>query len=316
MFLARGIAVSLTVFVLLYIALSLVISGGWNFHRRCTRQFSIARSARVLFLLRIFPLLASALITLAFTVPSFWLLEPRSSGESIGRTPVTLGLCCLMFLAAGLVRAISAQSRSSRVLAEWLRGAVRFETDDAFLPVFRTVKHGPGLVVAGIRAPMVLVSDAAVAVLNRSELYMALKHEIAHAHSRDNLKKLLVKFSPFPGMEALETAWSEAAEIAADDSAASTFADALDLAAALIKLSRLSLPQACAELTTGLCGSAASLNTRVERLFAWNEIRGQQTDGNRSRYILPLLFAASVCTAITYGAMLAGLHSVTEWLVR
>ncbi len=316
MFVARGIAVSLTVFVLLYIALSLLISCLWNVQRRCSRQLSTTCPASVLFLLRIFPLLASALITLAFIVPSFWLLEPRSSGESIGRIPLTLGFCCLMFLAAGLVRAISAQSRTSRVLAEWLRGAVVFETDGAFAPVFRTVKQGPGLVLAGIRTPMVLVSDAAVAVLNRSELYTALKHEIAHAHSRDNLKKLLFKFSPFPGMEALETAWSEAAEIAADDSAASTFADALDLAAALIKLSRLSLPQASAELTTGLCGSAASLNARVERLFAWNDIRGQQTDGNRWRYILPPLFAAIVCTAITYGAMLAALHNVTEWLVR
>ena len=35
----------------------------------------------------------------------------------------------------------------------------------------------------------------------------------------DNLKKLVFRFCPFPGMSKLESAWSQAAEMAADDAA-------------------------------------------------------------------------------------------------
>jgi Zn-dependent protease with chaperone function len=67
-------------------------------------------------------------------------------------------------------------------------------------------------------------------------LQTALNHEVAHVSRRDNLKKLLLRFVAFPGMSGLETAWLEATEMAADDAAVSTAGDALDLAAALIKL--------------------------------------------------------------------------------
>ena len=53
--------------------------------------------------------------------------------------------------------------------------------------------------------------------------------------SRDNLKKLVFRFCPFPGMAGLESAWSQAAELAADDAAVSNLNDAVDLAAALVK---------------------------------------------------------------------------------
>ena len=44
--------------------------------------------------------------------------------------------------------------------------------------------------------------------------------------SRDNLKKLAFRLSPAPGMAKLESAWQEAAELAADDAAVSSVRDA------------------------------------------------------------------------------------------
>ena len=58
--------------------------------------------------------------------------------------------------------------------------------------------------------------------------------------SWDNLKKVLISATPFPGMGSIESAWREAAELAADDAAVTNRQEALDLAAALIKLSRSS----------------------------------------------------------------------------
>ena len=72
---------------------------------------------------------------------------------------------------------------------------------------------------------------------------------------RDNLKKLLLRFVAFPGMAGLEAAWLEATEMAADDAAVSNAGEALDLAAALIKLSRLGPVEAPVDLTAALVHS-------------------------------------------------------------
>src|SRR6202011_3234374 len=70
----------------------------------------------------------------------------------------------------------------------------------------------------------------------------------------------------------LETAWLETTEMAADDAAVSTAGEALDLAAALIKLSRLGPLRAPAELITALVHAPMdSVNARVERLIAWTD---------------------------------------------
>ena len=79
----------------------------------------------------------------------------------------------------------------------------------------------------GVRKPRVLVSESAVALLSPDELRMALKHELEHMKSRDNLKRLILVFCPFPGMSKLESAWAQAAELAADDAAVSSQAEAL-----------------------------------------------------------------------------------------
>ena len=65
--------------------------------------------------------------------------------------------------------------------------------------------------------------------------------------SRDNLKKALISATPFPGMSGIESAWREASELAADDAAVANRQNALDLAAALIKLSKCeAMAGACA----------------------------------------------------------------------
>ena len=198
---------------------------------------------------------------------------------------------------------------------KWLDGSTLMDSGAA-VPVFRTGKDAPSLTVAGVREPKVLVSEAAIAALTPPELRTALKHEIAHAQSYDNLKKLLFRFSAFPGMAGLERAWSEQSELAADDAAVSCFRDALDLAGALIKVSRLSTLQPQAELTTGLLHSSTALETRVQRLVAWEKIARSAAGNKYWRYTLPSFGGTLFLVVSTYSSVLTGLHAVTEWLVR
>jgi Zn-dependent protease with chaperone function len=319
MFAARCVGVSLAVFVLLYVSLSVTVSRGWRLIRRMFRPRSARGAADLLFILRVLPLALSSAVTLAFTLPSFLLLEPRSTNEAVGTAPLALGFCCLILLGAGITRAAMAQLRASRALVKWLDGSILMESQimesGAAVPIFRTGNDAPTLTVAGVCAPKVLVSEAAVAMLNPPELRTALRHEIAHVRCYDNLKKLVFRFSVFPAMADLEHAWSEETEMAADDAAVSSFRDALDLAAALIKVSRLGTMESPGELTTALLHSSTALSTRVRRLVAWDKPRKPQTHG-RWWYALPAAGATVIGVVSTYGLVLNQMHAVTEWLVR
>jgi Zn-dependent protease with chaperone function len=297
----------LACFFLLYSALSALVCLGWNLFCHRLRE----RPSDLLFALRIMPMVVSVSVTLGFVVPSFLLLEPRSIYEPLGAVLVTLGLCCLSLLVWGLCRGVIAQVKTSHALAAWLTGASRIEMRTR-VPVFRTDTDLPAVIVSGVWKPRILVSDAALSLLTPAELRTALKHETAHVRYFDNLRKLLFRFSAFPGMARLEAAWSEAAEMAADDAAVSNFTDALDLASALIKLSRLSPIQVSSHLTTALLSN--SLPLRLERLFAWHKKR--RTEDRPKRSLYALLVVTMIVLVSTYPDLLLRVHAVTEWLVR
>jgi hypothetical protein len=317
MFALRGIAVSLSFFVLLYCLLSALVAIAW-------RGLKLLRAkersvAALLFALRVLPFVASAVMTFVFVVPSFQLLEPRSIDidEGIGAMPLALGVCALLLIACGCFRLITAQTKTSRVVARWLEGAQPLDgATCAHAVTFRSRRETPPLALVGVRKPRVLVSESTIALLSDDELHIALKHELAHMQSRDNFKKLVFRFCPFPGMAKLESAWSQAAELAADDAAVSNLDDAVDLAAALVKLSRLLPVEAAPVCTVGFV--TGSISARVVRLLAWNEdeARKTQTMRMRSWYVIPPALVVLSCIFATYGPVLALTHEVTEWLVR
>jgi len=319
MFALRGIAVSLTFFVLFYCLLSAVVAVAW---RLLKWLHATERAlAALLFALRVLPFVSSVVITFAFVVPSFQLLEPRSIDidEGVGAMPLALGVCALLLIACGCFRVIAAQTVSARVVARWLEGAHPLNANadaGAEAVTMRSRRETPPLTLVGLRRPRVLVSESAVALLTADELQVALKHEVAHLQSRDNLKKLVLRLCPFPGMARLESAWSQAAELAADDAAVSDLDDAVDLAGALIKLSRLLPVEAAPICTVGFV--TGSITARVARLLAWQEAEAGKAQPKRIRpwYAVPPALVALFCLVVSYGPALALTHEVTEWLVR
>lgn len=314
MFVARCLGVSLAVFVLLYVSLSFAISRGWKLLWRVCGLRSPRTSADLLFALRVLPFAGSVLFTLMFTVPSFLVLEPRSTNEGFGTAPVALGLCCLVLLAIGSIRVYRAQLRTSQAMRDWLNGSTLMDAS-ASVPVFQTERISPGLTVSGVCAPIVFVSEAAVAALSPTELRTALRHEMAHVRRYDNLKKIIFRLAAFPGLAALERTWSEQTEMAADDAAVSSRSDALDLAAALIKISKLGCLQG-PELSMALLHSSTALSMRVQRLFAWDEAHLLRGQSRMWRYVLPITMTATLGLVVTYDSILTQMHVLTEWLVR
>ena len=311
MFVLRGIAVSLAFFVLLYSVLSMLVLGTWR--RLMLLRSTVGRRADLLFWLRIIPLAASAAVTLALVVPSYVRLEPRSIDEDIAM-PLALGLGCLLLLGLGLFRVIAAQRESARIVTGWMAGADALDVGVS-APLFRTRRQAPPLTLVGVCSPSIVVSESTVARLTADELRVAVQHEVAHMRSRDNLKKLVFHCSPFFGMGPLEHAWQEAAELAADDRAVSSIGEALDLAAALIKLSRIFPTSAVPAFTMALVNGAGSVSLRVERLLAWNENRARHAPV-ASIYLVPLGSIALLAAIACYGPALACIHTMSEWLVR
>lgn len=314
MFAARCAGVSLAVFVLVSLLCSLGVSGGWRLFLRLLKPASARGAADLLFAIRISPLMVASMVTLGVTLPSFLLLEPRGTDEAVGTIPVTLATAFLTLVAWGIFQAVRAQRRTSRSIEQWLQGSIRIDSDIP-VPVFRSKQHSPTLTVAGVCAPKVIVSEDAASVLTPAELGTALRHEIAHVRRYDNLKKLIFRVAWFPGTAPLEAAWAEQAELAADDAAVSSVADALDLASALIKVSRLGYGVATPEISTTLLHSSTALTTRIRRLFAWNDAQDTKRVGRRWAYGIPAI-AILFCLVATYGTMLSSMHDLTEWLVR
>ena len=316
MFALRGLAVSLAFFLAFYCALSLLVSGGWEFADEGFVHLRAKHRADLLFLFRILPVIGAGAFTVLFVVPSFLLLEPRTSPEGLGEIPVALAGCALLWLGAGGFNAGVAYIRARNTVIACLADATLLFSRSS-VPVFCIRLTAPTLTLVGIGASKVLLSEAAAKALTAPELDVALEHEIAHARRRDNLKKLLFRLCTFPGMSPLEFAWAEAEEMAADDAAVTCVQRALDLASALIKLSRLAPVYSEDCLTTSLAQRpAASVNRRIERLMTWNEERVPVREKRAKWYATGALLGAAVMLVPAYVTIIQIIHLATEWMVE
>jgi Zn-dependent protease with chaperone function len=314
MFALRFLGVTLAFFLAQYCLLSVLVARGWRLAARPARALQPRLQANYLLVLRLLPLVIALASTALFVAPSYLLLEPREAHEAVGNAPVALSICCILLICIGLRNALRAQARSSRAVAEWMCESTPNGVEQS-IPIYRIRPAVPALTVAGVCAPRVLVSNAAASLLDAPEMNTALRHEMAHVRYRDNLKKLFFRFTAFPGMAALESAWTDASEMAADDAAVSDTADALNLASAIIKLSRLG-PTSTEALAAGLVhGSGAALNARVERLVTWQR-PSAASPASWLRLAIPIAAATCVAIIASYPTVLAGMHEATEWLVR
>ncbi len=309
MFVLRAMMVGLAFFGICYSGLSLLLVICWQAIKlfRCT---SFVQSPRLLFALRIFPLGASVFITLVFALPAFFWLE-GGMDEDLGTLLFSVG--AFLILAPGCIRIVAAHLRASRLVNEWMAESAVLNSDRS-TTTFCPRDSAPPLLLYGIRRPRVLVSEAAVSLLSREELRVAIRHEISHLRFRDNLKKLILYGIPFPGLGTLERAWQEAAEFAADEAAVSSSDEALNLAAALIKLCNPVPLQEPPAFTTGIVQLGALVNVRVHRLLAWNSAIVRPAKARWPWVVI--LLATGGYSIFSYGQALILTHQLTEWFIH
>jgi hypothetical protein len=319
MYVFRGLAICFSTFFLVYVAASAASIFVCPRLILRTRKWSPRTRSDILFSLRILPLALAILVTLLFAAPSFVIFEPRRVNEPIGPWLPVLAVGGALVIATGLIGALSALRRISRATEQWAVGGGELShpaSVGARIALMRTTAVTPPLSAAGVFPTRVWLSSKAEQVLSESELHSALRHEFVHVHRRDNLRKLFLRFVAFPGMARLESAWLEATEMAADDGAVSNALEALDLAAAVIKLSRFTPAASSTELATSLVSSPAELlNARVSRLLHWSEAREAPTPANWRKSVL-WAAATFLSFALSYSHLLLRVHAATELLVR
>src|ERR1700752_4605302 len=105
MFAARGIAVSFSMFFLLYSGLSVVVATLWARVWAHSERFPTWHCADLLFAIRMLPLAIPPAVTFPFPVPSFVFLEPHAIREPVGAIPLVLGLCGLILVLLGILNA-------------------------------------------------------------------------------------------------------------------------------------------------------------------------------------------------------------------
>jgi len=270
------------------------------------------RASGDLLALRLLPPAGAGLVALTVVLPAFLANEPPQEIEAVGPLLLALALLAAAMLAAGVRRGWRASVATRRLLARttpvgrWPVGGGR--------SVDVVDVSDPLVAVIGGWRPRIIAAHRVFAACSEAELRQVFAHEAAHIAARDNLKGFLLVASAdvlawLPVGAALAVRWRSAAEFEADERA--TGADStkrLALAAALVKVARLSAGLAGARPPLGMTVALDDVEGRVRQLLAPAPRRAGRTSV-RSLATGALLLA--VAAVPFYGAV----HRAIEALV-
>lgn len=318
----RLICVALASFFLVHLAIGLIAASFTPVAIRATGRGSAKMGARCLLLLRFLPVGFAGFVVGALCVPSYLRFEENFAGEQVGILCVSAAALAVLLLAISLIRALGALARYVGYMRHCERDGRQVQIPGDISPVWVIEDPHTAIGLVGSFRPRVVVSQRILNNLSVEELGAAVRHERAHEHSHDNLKRLLLFSLPdvLPFIRifgALERAWHRRAEWAADDEVAARGSrETLSLAAALVQVARLtSSPQL--RIVTSLLTDGSELSARVDRLLASQDAR----TGRKRGLAIPILRTAVIVSAVLISAALQPstsffIHCVLERLMH
>jgi Zn-dependent protease with chaperone function len=232
---------------------------GWYAASPSTRPNIPRREADKLLLVRVLPTALTAVL-LAAVVPVMLLFEPREGDESFGYLFWMLAAAGAGLVARSFSRTMHAIVATGQTTRTWLSDAHRIDIPGAEVPTYRIDTERPIVALVGLRRSRLFISRRVLIECSADRLAAIVAHEMAHARSRDNLKRLVLLISIDPlGLtrwgRALSTRWEALVEEAADHTAILRGTPPLDLASALVGVARMG---------NGTVGSLVSTFQRAE----------------------------------------------------
>jgi Zn-dependent protease with chaperone function len=323
MFMLLGLSLALAAFPVVDALVSLLVILLWRGTGNRLQYRPASARANLILGLRFLPVVTASLLVAALVTPAYLIYEPRVTSERVSFKLASLAAVSVVFLLLAAFRFVSAQRATRRLVKDWLRNSVPLRDDRLPVPVYRLRHRFPVIAVTGILRRKLFIADQLFDLLSSAELAAAVAHEYAHLKARDNIKRGLLLsccdfLAIFPGGRALDRAWSEASEAAADEYAARSGAEvSLDLASALIKITRIAPERSLAAMpaTVSLIGGDSSaIAWRVQRLtqMASSDGRDESTavawSWNR---LCSILIVILVVLVALFPHMLSTLH---EWI--
>lgn len=311
------VLISISVFTLAATALSLLVAWSHPWLRRTIGHRGPRQRARLWMTLRFLPCITASIVTVGFGF-AFIRYEPRHTAEQTGSVPllvVALAAALVSAAAWRVGRASWNTARSHRLLT---RLAEEVEIADFPLPAWRLPMDFPLAAVSGILRPRLILSSRILDECPADELAVVLRHEAAHARHYDNLTRAWLLACPdalglSPLGNRLIAEWHHAVEEAADEEAAGADGAArVALAAALVRVGRMSTCGRPSWMPALALYDGHTLEHRVRRLLTRDPDRGVRVDRIRWGIAGALMIASAGWLAT--GPRL--LHAFVEWGVR
>jgi Zn-dependent protease with chaperone function len=276
MFILLGISILLACLLTFNSLASLCSAAFWRLARQFTNGWSARAQAKILFLLRVLPAAGGLGCAIFLLAPAYIKLEPRATPERVSLKLALIALASAVGMGLAIIRGFAGWSATARLRQDWLAHGERVFIHGVAIPVYRIAHPFPVIAIVGILRPRLFIGHQVFESLTPAEISAAVEHERGHLLANDNLKRGLLRFCHdallmIPSGRVLDRAWGEASESAADEHAALIGRHmALDLASALVKISRMISPGASPAMPAGsffVTEESRGVKTRVRRLI-------------------------------------------------
>lgn len=311
------VLVCVSVFTLTGTVLSILLAWAYPWLQRLLAQQPPRKRARIWMGLRVLPSSASVIASGGFAL-AFARYEPRHTSEQIGFGLVLLAASAVLLLLGAAWRVGRAAWNTARCHQLVTQLGDRIQTPEFPVPTWRVPIDFPLAAVSGILRPRLILSTRILEECPAHELATVLRHEAAHARHHDNLTRACLLGCPdalglFPASQKLVTEWHHAVEEAADEEATgSDSAARLTLAAALVRVGRMSTGARPSWMPALALYDGHTLESRVRRLLRRDSGQIPPRHGVVLRVAGALMIAAALWVAT--GPRL--LHGFMEWGVR
>ena len=323
-----GISLALAALLTINAVASLAAAGLWRLIERPMRRCSARTRAEVLFAMRVGPPAVAVISVAALLIPSYLAYEPYSTNEFVSKKLGALAILSAIGVALAWWRGLRSWLATRSLLRKWVNTATPIHVSEIEVPTFRIPHPFPIIAVVGMFRPRLFIAENVLQTLSEEEMIAAIAHECGHLAARDNLRRTLIRacrdmLAIVPCGRSIDRAWSENAEVAADEHAADRgSAVALNLASALIEIARMVPAGASPSMPAGafiLGDEAHGVMGRVNRLLALAGAGQRQpkvTFLSWAERIGLLLLLAGLTLTLTNTHALASLHAAMERVVQ
>lgn len=310
-------------FFMIHLALAVAMRLCTGTAQKFAEHLEPSSAARLLFSLRMAPVVLTFFAVIAFCIPSYLWLEPEATGEKVGLVCFAAAALGFAICAMAIVRVVGALRGTARYLHRCEQHGRKINVDGESSPALLLTDKSPVIAVAGVLHPQLVISRQVMAGLSNDQRDAALRHERAHCQSGDNLKRMLILMAPdvlpfVRVLRGLERSWARFTEWAADDQATEGDASqALSLAEALVRVARMGKRQEVAYLSCSLVDDHHDLVRRVDRL-----LRPQPKPERPASVLVPFLtsagalIATSTVIVLLWPGSLTLVHQALERLVH